>query len=188
MKLIIGLGNPGKEYEKTRHNAGFMAVDRLAQRQMIPGSVRMKFHAGVMEGLIGSEKVALIQPTTFMNRSGRSVQEAMRFYKLEADDILVLVDDIALPLGRVRLRGSGGAGGHNGLKDIQRALGTGAYPRLRIGIDGPGRVPQVDYVLGRFRGEELDRLDAALDRSCEIVEAWLKDGIEKTMSLFNAKD
>ncbi len=191
MKLIVGLGNPGPEYAKTRHNAGFMAVDRLAQRHGFAGP-KSKFHAGVLEGAIGVggdlHRVLLMQPTTYMNRSGLAVGEARAFYKLEPADILVLVDEAALPLGSIRLRASGSPGGHNGLKDLERALGTRDYPRLRIGIDPPpGRVPQADYVLGKFTADQLDALDPALTRACDAVETWLAEGIDAAMNRYNTK-
>lgn len=135
MKLIVGLGNPGPEYAKTRHNAGFMTLEKLAQRHGLTG-VKHKFHAGVLEGFIHQKKVMLMQPMTFMNRSGLAVGEAASFYKFDPTDILILVDEIALDVGQIRLRGAGSPGGHNGLKDIERVLTTRDYPRLRIGI-GP---------------------------------------------------
>lgn len=184
MKLIVGLGNPGPEYAKTRHNAGFMAVERLAQRHGLD-SPKHKFHAGVLEGRINLHKVMLMQPTTCMNRSGLAVGEAASFYKLEPEDILILVDDIALNCGQLRLRATGSAGGHNGLTSVEQALGTRDYPRLRIGIDPRGRAPQVDYVLGRFTAQQLEELDPALTRAADCVEAWLDEGIEKTMTKFN---
>jgi len=186
MKLIVGLGNPGKQYEKTRHNAGFMAIDRLARRHMLSGA-KSRFHAGVLDGVIAGEKVLLMQPMTFMNRSGLAVGEAATFFKLTPEDVLVLVDDIALSTGRIRMRATGSAGGHNGLKDIERVLASRDYPRLRIGIDPPGRVPQIDYVLGRFSSEQMDQLDSSLDRSCDAIECWLREGIEKAMSMYNAE-
>jgi PTH1 family peptidyl-tRNA hydrolase len=188
MKLIIGLGNPGNEYERTRHNAGFMAVDRLAQRNAMGGDAgRSRFHSLVLEGHVAGERCVLMKPMTFMNRSGLSAGEAVNFYKLDgATDVMVLVDDVALPLGRIRLRGDGGAGGHNGLKDIERALGSNVYPRMRIGIDPPGRVPQVDYVLQRFSESQLRELDPALDAVADAVECWIKEGIDKAMTRFNA--
>ena len=185
MKLIVGLGNPGPDYAKTRHNVGFMAVDRLAQRHGLSGA-KTKFHAGVLEGPVAGEKCLLMQPVTYMNRSGKAVAEAANFYKLALDDVLIIVDDVALPCGKLRLRKSGSAGGHNGLTDIERALGSNAYPRLRIGIDPPGRIPQVDYVLGKFTREQQDQIDQALDKACDMVESWIGEGIEKTMSVFNA--
>jgi PTH1 family peptidyl-tRNA hydrolase len=198
MKLIVGLGNPGPEYAKTRHNAGFMLVDKLAMRHHLSGA-KHKFHAGVLDGelLVGQpmrpERCVLMQPTTYMNRSGLAVGEAVQFYKLDPQqDLLVLVDDLALDVGTIRLRGSGSAGGQNGLADIQRALGTNKYPRLRIGI-GPNavnghKVPQKDFVLSRFTDDQEAELDKALDKGVKCIESWLTDGLEKTMSVFNAKD
>jgi len=197
MKLIVGLGNPGPEYAKTRHNAGFMLVERLAARHNL-SSPRHKFHAGVLDGelLVGNpmtpHRCILMQPTTYMNRSGLAVGEAMTFYKLDpASDLLVLVDDLALDVGTIRLRGEGSAGGQNGLSDIERALGTRKYPRLRIGI-GPNdfngrKAPQKDFVLSNFTGGQQTELDHALDKGVKCIESWLTDGLEKTMSLFNAK-
>ncbi len=185
MKLIVGLGNPGAEYAKTRHNVGFMAVERLARRHGLSGA-RTRFRAGVLEGRVADDKCLLMQPITYMNRSGLAVGEAVRFYKLDPCDVLIIVDDVALPCGRVRLRAAGSAGGHNGLADIQRALGTSDYPRLRIGIDPPGRVPQVDYVLGKFTADQWALVDPAIDRACDAAEAWVRDGIEKAMSVYNA--
>ncbi len=185
MKLIVGLGNPGAEYAKTRHNAGFMALERLAKRHGVTG-VKTRFHGGVLDGHVAGHRCMLIQPMTFMNRSGLTVGEAVGFYKLELEDLLIVVDDVALPVGSIRLRATGGAGGHNGLSDIEQKLGTPDYPRLRIGIDPPGRAIQSDYVLGRFSPDQLDKLDPALDRACDAIEAWLNDGIDKAMTLFNA--
>lgn len=190
MKLIVGLGNPGTQYARTRHNAGFMALERLARRHgLLAQAVKARFHAAVLDGPIAGNKCVLFEPQTFMNRSGRAVQEALAFYKLEPADLIVLVDDVALPTGRIRLRAAGSAGGHNGLADIERALSTADYPRLRIGIDAPPpRVAQSDYVLGRFSPDELDRLDPALNAACDAVEAWITDGIDKAMSIFNARE
>ena len=184
MKLIVGLGNPGSEYARTRHNAGFMVLDRLAARNAISG-VKARFHAGVLEGSVAGQRCMLMQPMTYMNRSGLSVGEAMTFYKLAIEDLLIVVDDIALPCGRIRIRKDGGAGGHNGLADIERALGTKAYPRLRIGIDAPGRVPQADYVLGRFSDAQVTLLTPAIDKACDAIECWGKDGIDAAMNRFN---
>lgn len=187
MKLIVGLGNPGTEYARTRHNAGFLAIECLAQRHGLSGA-KTKFHAGVLEGPIAGERCVLMQPMTFMNRSGLAVAEALRFYKLEPADLLVLVDETALPLGRIRLRAGGSPGGHNGLDDIQQKLGTPEYPRLRIGVDsGPARVAKKDWVLGRFTDDQLDQLQPALLKAADAVESWITEGIDKTMSLFNAE-
>ena len=187
MKLIVGLGNPGTEYIKTRHNAGFMAVERLAQRHTISG-VKSNFHAGVLDGQVAGHRCLLVQPMTFMNRSGLTVSEAMNFYKLDPEDLLVIVDEVALDVGTIRLRATGSAGGHNGLKDIEAKLGTADYPRLRIGVGSPTRAARKDFVLGRFTEEQLADLSPALDRTCDCIESWLNDGIEKTMSLYNAAE
>ncbi len=192
MKLIVGLGNPGPQYAGTRHNAGFMAIDALARRHGLAGE-RAKFHALTLEGAIPAQgqlhRVALLKPITFMNRSGLAVNDARAFFKIEPKDILILVDDIALPTGQLRLRASGSPGGHNGLKDLEQALGTRDYPRLRIGIDRPpGRIAQVDYVLGRFTDEQHDALGPALVRACDAIETWLAEGIDLAMTKHNAPD
>jgi len=185
MKLIVGLGNPGQEYAQTRHNAGFMAVERLAKRHGLTGP-RHKFHAGVIDGRIGDHKVLLMQPTTYMNRSGLAVGEAATFYKAQPADILILVDEVALDVGAIRLRAAGSDGGHNGLADIARVLGTPDYPRLRIGVGPQGPAPRKDFVLARFTDDQLADLDPALTRACQAIECWLADGIDKAMSLYNA--
>jgi len=189
MKIICGLGNPGLEYVRSRHNAGFMVVERLAARHKLAdnGPARTKFHAGVLEGTIAGERCLLMQPVTYMNRSGLAVGEAVAFYKVDpVTELLVVVDDLALPVGRIRLRSEGSAGGHNGLGDIERALGSIKYPRLRIGIDPKGQVKQSDYVLGRFTPEQEIKLKPALDTACDAIECWIKDGIAKAMSLYNS--
>jgi len=187
MRLIVGLGNPGPQYDGTRHNVGFDVVTRLARRHGLTDQrPRSRFHAAVLEGLVAGGRAMLMQPMTFMNGSGRSVAEAVNFYKLELDSVLVIVDDIALPAGKLRLRAGGSAGGHNGLSDIERALGSRQYPRLRIGIDPPGRVPQVNYVLGRFTPEQKEAIEAALDQACDAIETWMTEGLDKAASLFNS--
>ncbi|MHC4994847.1 MAG: aminoacyl-tRNA hydrolase, partial [Planctomycetota bacterium] len=159
MKLIVGLGNPGPQYAKTRHNAGFMVLDWLVRRNGL-GPQKARFHADAFEGRIGDHKVLALKPMTFMNRSGLAVGEAMRFYKAAPEDVLVVVDDTAIPCGSLRLRPEGSAGGHNGLADIQRELGTNAYPRLRVGVDEPvineRRITLSDYVLGNFSPEQME--------------------------------
>ena len=151
---------------------------------------RTKFDGLFLDGAAPSgEKVLLLMPTTFMNLSGRSVQGAMSFYQLAPSDLMIVLDDVALPCGRVRLRASGSSGGHNGLKDIQRVLGTEDYPRLRLGIDAPPpHVPQRDYVLGRFTAQQRAVLDPAIDRAAEAVETWIEKGITAAMNQFNAEE
>lgn len=189
MKVVVGLGNPGLEYQRTRHNVGFDCVDRLAQR-VCGGSPspRARFQALALEGETGGEKVLLLKPMTYMNLSGTSVAEALRFYKLDATrDLLVLVDDIALPCGSIRLRGEGSAGGHNGLSDIQAKLGTDRYARCRIGIDAPVQIPQRDYVLGRFREDQQPLVDDAIKFAAEAAECWIAKGITEAMNRFNRR-
>ena len=188
MKLIVGLGNPGLEYENTRHNVGFVVLDRLARRYA-PGAVaRSKFHAAVLDADFDGERALLIKPTTYMNRSGLSASEAVRFYKVGTeDDLLVIVDDVALACGSIRLRPSGGAGGHNGLADIEQKLGTQEYGRLRIGIDGPGNIPQKDYVLGRFRPEQKELIAPALEEAADAAAFWATNGMAEAMNRFNRK-
>jgi PTH1 family peptidyl-tRNA hydrolase len=187
MKIIVGLGNPGSEYVKTRHNAGFMVVERLAKRHGITG-VKTNFHGGVLDGQVAGHRCLLVQPMTFMNRSGLTVSEAVNFYKIDLEDLLILVDETALNVGTIRLRATGGAGGHNGLRDIENKLGTQDYPRLRIGVASPTRASRKDFVLGRFSEDQLADLDPALDRACDTIESWLLDGIGKAMSIYNAEE
>lgn len=189
MKLIVGLGNPGSQYAATRHNAGFLAVDALARRHVLPGSVpRAKFHAGLLDAVIAGEKCFLMQPTTYMNRSGQAVAEAVRFYQLDpALDLMVIVDDVALPCGLIRLRAGGSAGGHKGLIDIEQKLGHGNYSRCRIGIDPPGMVTQHDYVLGRFTEEQKPLIAESIETACDAVECWVAHGITRAMNDYNRK-
>lgn len=192
MKLIVGLGNPGPQYEKTRHNAGFLAVDVLAQRHALGVIPKGRFSSIATEctfkASAGSEKCLLMKPTTFMNLSGRAVAEAIGFYKINpATDMLVIVDDVALPTGSIRLRASGSAGGHNGLSDIQRALGTDQYPRLRVGVDAcPPVMALEDYVLGRFTPAQLALLEPALSKAADAAEVFVHRGITPAMNAFNA--
>jgi len=188
MKLIVGLGNPGPEYDRTRHNVGFVVLDRLARRHS-PGSIaRAKFQGAMIDASIDDEKVVLLKPLTFMNRSGQCVQEAVAFYKIDVmHDLLVLVDDLALPCGSIRLRGDGSAGGHNGLADIEQKLATRMYPRVRIGIDGRGQVPQKDYVLGRFRPEQETLMEPALEEAVEAAEVWCRQSLTEAMNRFNGR-
>lgn len=188
MKLIVGLGNPGLEYERTRHNVGFVVLDRLARRHA-PGAIaRSKFQGAVVEAAIADEKVILLKPLTFMNRSGQSVVDAIAFYKLDVlHDLLVIVDDLALPCGAIRVRGEGSAGGHNGLADVERKLATRTYARIRIGIDERGQVPQKDYVLGRFRPEQEPLVESAIEDAVHAAETWCREGLTRAMNFFNRK-
>ena len=198
MKLIVGLGNPGKQYVGTRHNIGFEAVEALARRLgwiSGPGdfekSARANFDGLAMDGSVSlagaSEKVMLLKPMTYMNLSGKSVQGAMAFYRVALTDLMVVLDDLALPCGRLRIRPGGSSGGHNGLKDIERALGTDQYPRLRIGIDAPPPfVPGKDYVLQPFSAEQRKALQPAIEKSAQALMTWVEKGVVAAMNVFNA--
>lgn len=200
MKIVVGLGNPGPQYAGTRHNVGFDTVDRLAlQLGWVYGDdgfnrlARTKFDGLAMDGTIrlpsgASEKLLLLKPMGYMNCSGRSVQPAMAFYQVEPADMMIVLDDLALPCGRIRLRPGGSDGGHNGLKDIQRAIGTSEYPRLRLGIDPPPQfVPQRDYVLGKFAEEQRKLMKPAVERAASAILCWIESGIETAMNRFNAE-
>lgn len=190
MKLLVGLGNPGAEYVKTRHNAGFMAIDLLAERHGSGQVARSKFNAMLLDVPVSGQRCLLMKPVTYMNRSGQAIAEACRFYKLDASkDVLVLVDDVALPCGAVRLKATGGAGGHNGLTDIARKLGSENYARLRIGIDEKPPVMRLeDYVLGRFTEEQMDRLTPALKQAADAAEVFAAEGIDAAMNKFNTRN
>lgn len=189
MKLVVGLGNPGSQYAKTRHNAGFMVVDRLIERHAPSAVVKAKFQGDLVDAHVGGERALLLKPMTYMNRSGQAVGEALRFYKLSPqEDLLVITDDLALPLGAIRLRGTGSAGGHNGLSDIALKLGGDDYPRLRFGIDPkPPQMVQADYVLSRFTEDDLSTLDRQLGKAADAVECFLTGGLTKAMNTFNTR-
>jgi PTH1 family peptidyl-tRNA hydrolase len=185
MKLIVGLGNPGKKYDQTRHNVGFEVIQALAQRYATaPG--RLKFEGQIQEGLVGSEKILLLMPHTFMNLSGRCVQQALDFYKLPKTDLLLVCDDFHLPLGTLRLRASGSDGGQKGLADTIRQLGTDQFARLRLGI---GPVPDewdaANFVLGKFGTHERKSVDEQTKRACEATVTWVEQGVLAAMSKFN---
>ena len=184
MKLVIGLGNPGTKYQGTRHNMGFELVDRLA-RGGRGATFSRKFEAQVAEIEIDYHRVLLLKPETFMNLSGRSVGQAVRFYKIEPPDILVVCDDLALPVGRMRIRPGGSDGGQKGLKDIAAHLGTDQFPRLRIGIGEQGDQDAVDYVLSRFRSPERALVDDTLILATQAVAVWVTQGIDQAMNRFN---
>jgi len=189
VKLIVGLGNPDKRYEHTRHNAGFMVVDRLRRRHAPSERPRARFAADTVEARIAGDRCLLLKPMTYMNRSGQSVQQAVAFYKINpADDLLVVCDDLALPVGFIRLRARGGTGGHNGLADISRALGSDEFCRLRVGIGAkPPHMDQADYVLSRFTPEEIPDLERAIDSAADAAEVFITDGITAAMNRFNQR-
>jgi PTH1 family peptidyl-tRNA hydrolase len=187
MKLIVGLGNPGLEYRDTRHNVGFKVIDALADRWRIGDQWREKFDALHMKTAVGEEAVIVAKPITFMNLSGQAISGLAGFYKIEPADIFVVTDDVALPLGRLRARRDGGAGGHNGLKSVIQSLATQAFPRMRVGVGrGDSRRDLADHVLGRFDADERDTVSAAVLRAADATEVFLSDGIERVMNVFNA--
>ncbi|HUQ89871.1 MAG TPA: aminoacyl-tRNA hydrolase [Vicinamibacterales bacterium] len=187
MKLIVGLGNPGAEYRETRHNVGFMVVDALVDRWRVSDQWREKFDALQIKTALGDEQVIVTKPLTFMNLSGQAVQALAGFYKIEPADIFVVTDDVALPVGRLRARRDGGAGGHNGLKSLIQSLATQAFPRMRVGVGrGDSRRDLADHVLGRFGADERDTVSAAVLRAADATEMFLSDGIERVMNAFNA--
>ena len=184
--LIVGLGNTGSRYEYTRHNVGFMVADELGEREDIPIQ-RLRYHALTNTAVIGGQGVLLMKPTTYMNLSGEAVGEAARFYKLDPGHVLVISDDVDLPLGKLRIRTGGSAGGHNGLKSIIQHLGTDQFPRLRVGV---GEKPHPDYdmadwVLGKFTGEDKKTITAAVKRAADAIECILAEGIDRGMGKFN---
>ena len=184
--LIAGLGNPGAKYENTRHNAGFMAADALAEH-CHAGAWRLKFQAQTAQVVLGGQGVLLLKPLTYMNLSGEAVGQAARFYKLPADHVLVISDDTDLPLGKLRIRKSGSSGGHNGLKSIIAHLGTDQFPRLKIGVGGKPHpdYDMADWVLGQLQGQDKKAMEDAVARAVQAAECLVQDGPEKAMNRFN---
>jgi PTH1 family peptidyl-tRNA hydrolase len=184
MKIVVGLGNPGKKYDGTRHNVGYAVVDALAEGPGV-SSFQSRFAAQLAEMRDGDEKVLLLKPETFMNLSGRAVRQAVDFYQVTPADLLVVCDDINLPLGKLRFRARGTHGGHNGLRDIQNHLGTTEYQRLRIGVDAPPEAGAVDHVLGRFRPSEKPIIAEAIETAVEGAVLWIREGIGACMNQYN---
>ncbi len=186
LKLVVGLGNPGSKYENTRHNIGFDCLQKL-HASMGSTTVQSKFESQIAKGSLGSHDVVLAWPMTYMNCSGRAVAQIARFYKIPTDFILVVCDDLSLPLGKLRLRKGGSSGGQKGLDDVLKALGTQDVPRLRIGIDAtPENRQTVDYVLSKFSKKEREVVEESLVLALDAVQCWTNDGIEKAMNRFNA--
>ena len=186
MTVIAGLGNPGPDYSWTRHNAGFMVLDRLAASVGIP-VVQKKFASFCGEGNWAGKRILLLKPQTFMNVSGRAVAEAVRFHKLTPAGLVVVHDDLDIPFGQVKLKPGGGHGGHNGLRSIMAEIGTGDFLRVRVGIGRPVKGDSVGYVLGKFRQEEMSDLAAVLDGAVDLLELLLREGAPKAMSTFNSR-
>ena len=188
MKLVVGLGNPGKKYEQTRHNIGFDIVDALAERHG-GSAAKAKFEGLLQECSLGGHRVLLLKPQTFMNLSGRCVQQARDFYKIENEDVLLACDDFNLELGTIRLRAGGSDGGQKGLADTIRQLGTNEFPRLRFGIGPvPDRWDPPDFVLARFASGEREQVAQQLARACQAVETWVAEGIREAMNRYNRRE
>ena len=183
-KMIVGLGNPGKKYDRTRHNAGFESVDIFAERFGIEVD-RKKFGALYGQGQVGDTKVIVVKPQEYMNLSGQVVATVIGFFRLSIENIIVVTDDIALDPGVIRVRKQGSAGGHNGLKDIISRLGTQDFCRLRIGVGRPEFQDQASYVLSRPGGEDREAIDSGIKRSVEAIDCWMIAGVEMAMNRFN---
>ena len=187
MKVIVGLGNPGGSYSRSRHNVGFRVVDELAERHGMRFS-RREYKSQVADGRIGDEPVLLMKPQTYMNLSGDAVQRARRDLRLEPNEFLVVYDDLDLAVGRLRVGASGGAGGHYGVESIIEALGSKGFPRIRIGIGRPGsKDANVDYLLDSMTQEEAEALAGSVARAADAVEVALRDGVGSAMSRFNGQ-
>ena len=184
--LLVCLGNPGDQYENTRHNVGFMVADELGERHNIPIQ-RLKFRALTNTFTVGDEKVLLMKPVTYMNLSGEAVHEAAAFYKIPPERVLVISDEVSLAPGKIRVRRSGSAGGHNGLKNIIAHLGTDQFPRIRLGV---GQKPHPDYdmadwVLGKFQGEDKKAVEEAVKKAADAAECLIREGVDKAMNRYN---
>jgi PTH1 family peptidyl-tRNA hydrolase len=184
MKIVVGLGNPGRKYQGTRHNVGYAVVDTLAASSHC-GRFQDRFQAQAAECAENSHRILLVKPETFMNLSGRCVREIVDFYQVPLQELLVVCDDFNLPLGKVRVRARGTHGGHNGLRDIQNHLGTMEYSRLRIGVEAPGDKEAIEHVLGRFRPAERPVIEEAVAHAAQAVGIWVHQGIDACMNQYN---
>lgn len=185
MKLVVGLGNPGASYEGTRHNVGFDVLGELSLRWQA-GRPKSRFEANLVESTVGSEKVLLAAPQTYMNVSGRSVQQIVKFFQIPLTDLLVVCDDLNLKPGQLRLRASGSAGGQKGLQSILQVFSTEEIPRLRIGIGRPPeKMDAANFVLSKFRKDELPEFDTAVRKAADGVELWIRNGVSAAMNAIN---
>ncbi len=184
MKLIVGLGNPGPQYAETRHNVGFLTVERFAKKHGLT-SRKMQFNALTITGPYAGDKIVLARPLTYMNESGRAVAPLVRWLKLDLSDLLVVYDELDLPLGRIRVRPAGSSGGHNGMKSVIAHLGSENFARLRIGIGRPPDGDGINFSLGKFGRDELPVIDAAIERAVAAVEVFFQEGLVATMNKFN---
>ncbi|MBC1525193.1 aminoacyl-tRNA hydrolase [Listeria booriae] len=186
MKMIVGLGNPGKKYERTRHNVGFMVVDELSFRHQTPWK-KSKFNGMISNIVVNGEKVLLVKPLTFMNLSGECVRPLMDYYDIPVEDVLIVYDDLDLPTGKIRLRQKGGAGGHNGMKSLIQHLKTQEFNRIRVGVDRPANGDVINYVLGDFPKAEQPDIIAAIKQSADAIEALPGKTFQDVMNNFNVK-
>lgn len=184
--VILGLGNIGKEYENTHHNVGFMAIDMVAKSNNLEFKLEKKINAFVAEYILNGEKHLLIKPTTYMNNSGIAIRQVMDYYKKDISELLVIYDDLDLPLGNIRIRKNGSAGGHNGVKSIIAHLGTQNFNRVRVGIKKEKEVDTIDYVLSRFSKKELEKMNKTLDRMPNMIDDLLNYGIDYIMNHYNS--
>ena len=184
MKLVVGLGNPGGRYAQSRHNVGFLIADRFARAHAL-GWSRKRFNAELAEGNIDSVRVMIAKPQTFMNLSGDAVGKLFAFYKIDPNDLLVVYDDLDLPLGKMRLRPKGGAGGHHGMESIISRVGTSDFPRLRVGIGRPNPDADIEHVLSNFEGDERVLMDETFALAVDAIDVWVGQGIDKSMNEFN---
>ena len=186
MKMIVGLGNIGTRYDETRHNTGFMVVDQLARDYHLGAFTHLKQEAVAVSGMISGEKVMLVKPTTFMNDSGRAVGPLVDYYDIDLDDLVIVNDDLDMPVGKVRLKTHGASGGHNGLKSIISVLGTKNFNRVKVGIDHPQHGTVVSHVLGKFSKEERSKFDQAVEQAEHALEDWINgEDIAKLMNTYN---
>ena len=186
MKIIAGLGNPGKEYENTTHNVGFLTIDILAEKYDIKVN-KIKFKGLVGEGMIGTEKVILVKPQTYMNLSGQCIREIVAFYKLDMEDLVVIYDDIDLPMGNLRIRKKGSAGTHNGMRSIIYDLQDDGFPRVRVGIGGERKGDLANYVISGFSGDDRKLIEEAIVKAADAVTCLVEDGIDRAMVDYNTK-
>lgn len=186
MKVIVGLGNPGKEYENTKHNIGFLTLDRLSERLGI-SIKQIKHKALTGEGFVKGQKLMLVKPQTYMNLSGQCVREVMQYYKLEPENLIVIYDDLDIPIGTLRLRAKGSAGTHNGMKSIIYDIQEDGFPRVRVGIGGEHKGNLANYVISGFRKEDINTVETAVEKAADAVECWIDEGINAAMNKFNKK-
>lgn len=186
MYIVIGLGNPGKKYENTRHNVGFMVIDKLAETYGISIS-KLKFKALIGEGKIGTKKVVLVKPQTYMNLSGEAVREIFNFYKEEPEKLLLIYDDLDTVLGNIRIRKKGSAGTHNGMRSVVSQLGFSDFPRIRIGIGSNGEKEIVDFVIGNFSKDEKKKIDEVISNVVKATECFVENDIDLAMNKYNKK-